>query len=354
MKIQTNNNITIPEHSKTGQVLQNLKNGTTITAKIVEKFANNEATIQINDKQFRAHFQKGVPMSNILTLVLDGRKNGSLYFSLKDHGISSSWIATLKPFLAGPMPEMSSDIYKYLKSATLSLFELNRIFYKGDTQIAGKGLAALFNAIIHKIGSNPTWLQNLAYYLTESTTGSSLAALIYAVSGESEQERRRERENREQNKRHNLDNDIKQITESIDNIIREGIFNDSNVFLTELLNLLLDRDERGFELPVFNGAEYITLKCLPCGNQSWVFQSIFSVTGMVEILARKINHSFSLDVYVENEQLREMLYKQKKEILLNAGVTDVVIQYHTRKVFLEKVFDITASLQQTGVFDTWV
>lgn len=358
MKIQAESSIRINEQSKAGQVFKGAKPGTIVEAKILERSANNEALIQINGRQFRAKFQNGLPRSNLLTLVLNERKNGFIFFSLKNSGLEKTLLSKLTPFLAGPLPKLSADLYRYLRSSPSGLFELNQIIYRGQGKLAGEGLAALFNAIMRKTGYNPIWLQNLAYYLNDSISKDTLFALIYAITGAAEQERRRKSGHEHQtgqNKNQKTENDIKQITETIDNIIKEGVLSDKqNTLITGILDLLAygENKDGGFELPFFDGIQYAAVKSFSCGDHGWIFQTAFSATGLIEILAKSINSRFSLEIYVENDDLAGTLEKEKKEILRNIGVTNMTISVHKFHKFFSKMLDIKQSIVYTGVFDT--
>ena len=312
MKIENHETVRISE-KVVGKNISSLPVGSAVDARIIKRLGGNDALLDINGKELRARFQNGAPASRDFSLILNGRKDGLLFFSMRANNGPG-----LARFLISDQIAAASNkaLLRYLNAAPDSIFEFNRI--AAGVDISGKGLAALFDSVAQKQG-NPPWLFALANYLSFIGLGRELALLVNPDG----------RQRREGQKKPSDDGEAAKL--EIAGII-EGI--EMEELLASVLSGLSEPDAfKGVELPFFDGDGYTALKCISCEG-AWVFQVDFSRIGRVEVMARKTEKMLYIDVFTESGEVSDALKKQG-----NPG-TSVVFNFHSLKNSITKMLAI--------------
>lgn len=270
----------VQENSRAGEIFRNLSPGSSVTAGLKEKISSREAVLRAGGREFRAFFQNGVPAGRFLSLVLDARRNGVLYFSIKKEKPENLIMNIMKgiPLVKNFSSGSAAGGILYLNSlsgSSPSLFELNRIL-SGAELTGGKGLASVFSGLALE-NISPSFLHRLAVILAENVMPHGFFHLIQEKTGGRQYDgRKRQRE--EQGKR------IQFIKDDFDNIKAEA---DRKALLSGILSVFSALKEKVpcFELPFPEGEIFVPVRCLKNENV-WFFQAEFSEAGTVESCSR--------------------------------------------------------------------
>lgn len=344
MKI-TNNTISIRESafagSKAAVILKGLSVGDSASAKIIARLSGNEAMINIGGKEMHAIFKNGVPPYNFISLVLDKRQAGQLFFSINNKAEHLSALnSLLKPYTVFKQISSSPAAFqKYLASGGASLFELNRMLIGAD-KLSGTGLAGIFEALAKK---NIPRLEELVAYINDIMQ-QDIPQVADAISGRSgRQKNGQSQKEKQQNAATEL---IEEIFSNIDN-------EDEAVALAAKLMELTVGDAQAFELPFWDGEKYSSLFCI-CGEEGWIFNAEFSKIGRVEILAKKTEAHTDVNIYAESASVVEQLETNRKQILEKINSSDVILSFHNFGFLHKKMLALKDELAYTVTFDTKV
>jgi len=321
VKIENHETVKVSERI-VGKNIAALPIGTVVDAKVMKRLGGSDVILDINGKELRAHFKNGAPSGRNLSLVLNERKDGLLFFSLRANNA-----LRLAPFLISDQTAVfSNKVLRYLNAAPDSIFEFNRI--AAGVNISGNGLAALFNSVAQRHG-NPPWLFVLANYLSLIGMGHEFAVLV-----DPQGQRRRDGQKKPPD-------DESAARSGIADIVKEAA---TEEFIMGTMSQFLTQDAfRGFELPFFNGESYTSLKCLSCEG-AWVFQVNFSHIGRIEIMAKKMENVLYVDAFIENAEVLNALKKQE------ISGPPVFLNFHNLKISVTKLLAIYNAIYDTGRF----
>lgn len=337
MKIGHVNTLSISENAHSDIKLNEMPVGASVKARITAKTGSNEALLNIRGKEIKAFFQHGVPAYNFLSLVLDKKYGGRLFFSMKQEPADSLLFEALKHFLV--LSKSGADIaslQKHMSSAGTSLFELNRLV-AGIKHFPGMKLVAAFESIAFKYGS-PQWLYALSLRITDALQP-ELTWLIRNIAdniGGGEHQKRRNQQQDEEDK--------KSIAELVEEA-SEGL-TDKNDFEALVGGLLELAESKGsvLELPFWDGEKYMAFRCLK-GAVGWIFRADFSGIGAVEILARNLDGAMSMDIYSSLETAEKLRTQ-------NFGAANITVSCHSFNFLSEKILAFNSELAYSRTFDT--
>lgn len=141
-------------------ILKNLKEGSRLSVKIIERINNNNAFLDIAGKKVNAEFLQGVPDSSKLFLVLDSKVKDTLFFRIADSSYNNNVIQELNEYAVFNNKDLNKSIYqlrRFLKDGINSIFAFNKslLRFTGHTEnkFNSRSITNLFNLLLSK-GAN--------------------------------------------------------------------------------------------------------------------------------------------------------------------------------------------------------
>ena len=354
MKIDQLNTIRISGASGQHDSLRELKAGSELPVRIVERIGPREALLDIAGRKVHAEFLRGVPRADSILLKLEGLKNNSYIFKMVDPPGKEEALRLLLEhtvFSAADIPRHALySLTSLFSKHPPGIFELNALIL-GSLSREGKkeerpsrllnlllklgagrdavaGLALMKYAMLRQAGSMRSLL---------SLLGSDMPVKGWAGASPSA-----------------IDGMIKEILTAIADNPSDTDRQDLTRQLIDYLSLSGDdsKDFHSGELPYLRDNEYLPFRYIG-KNESWIFSIDFTALGRLDLLAKKTGNSYTISIFCSEAAslavLLESLDDLKQKI---ASIRPIIyINLYNMPNILNKMVEINSYYSLNSVFD---
>jgi hypothetical protein len=132
VKIEHSNIIRIFGRKGTADSFKDIKKGSELPARILERVDARVAVLEIHGKRVRAEFVKGLPSSGTILLKLEGVKNNSYLFRMIDPSVAEESARHILDYTVFDPKEVGKNVFhgisKFFSKTPTGIFELNAFF----------------------------------------------------------------------------------------------------------------------------------------------------------------------------------------------------------------------------------
>ncbi len=356
MKID-NNLIRISGQLPVPDMLKNLKEGSSVPARISERLGDRYAVLDIGGRKISAEFLNGIPKSGSLFLALEKEVNGTLLFSIKE-GYKENLFVDLNKSTILTLNDLNKSINElrlYLREGVFSIFSLNRALIKingfNEHEKKFEKIINLLNKMLSKGADHKDLLLIAAVLNQGKNTSAGYLYLILSVLVPGYGQIR------------NM-NDISKKIENFFNVLNklftESGRDDNIETVKTILDLCFNGSEKAglrhgvlifFEANKFRPCKYIF-------NENNIVLSLdMSYLGSLEILIKVENSFRSVSFYCEKEESIDALKSGLK--VLESALNSVEkkkthIVFFNKKKSVEKIIEIISAIDLNYLFDAKV
>lgn len=351
MKIDQLNTIRISGAPGQHDSLREMKTGSELPVRILERTGPREAVLDIAGRRVHAEFLKGVPQAESILLKLDGIKDNSFIFKMvnppgKEEALRRMLEHTI--FSASDIPKNALySLTSLFSKHPPGIFELNALILGSLTRMGKKEDRPdrLLNMLL-KRGAGMDAVSGLAYLRNGMIPhfGSLLSLLGQDTGMQGWTEATPER-----------------INDLLDRILTAVTGNTPDGERDDLIRRLIDyltfprKDSRDFqegELAYPHDSEFRPFRYIG-KEDSWIFSIEFTALGRIDLLAKKTDKSYSLSIFcaeaATQDALNETLNDLKKKI---ASVhPNIYINLYYMPNILNKMVEINSYYSTNSVFD---
>ena len=340
MKIQQHDIIKLAGSARVHGIFKNIPAGRELSALIVQRIDGKTAELSINGKMIRADFLKGVPPGDTISLKFEKNVNDTYIFKIVQHTGADALNNKLAEFIIltnSMVKDRYGDILKFIQSSQAGIYELNRLLINPDSRNKKEGRNVLLLNRLLKAGMDI----NLLVYLSSVMSGrgfnrdillwirSLIGAPLY--SGEKECLL----------KNNEIDGIISDIISGLDSINDRDLKSDA---ITQILDALMNEpDEKGIEereLYYLEDSEFKAMNYF-FSYQALMFTLNLSNIGIIEIIVKKADNAFFINIFSDRENVIEFL--KKTEGTLREGMRKirggVSVNFINSKIMLDNLKD---------------
>lgn len=362
MKINKNNIIRILHKTSTLDLLRNIKNGSTISAKIVERINAREAILEIAGNRVRVEFRRGVPRTGSLCLILESKRSSTFFFRISEGINNDKYISKLLEFTIFNIDNIKEvslvELNRYIDNSLSGIFAFNSYLMKimGDKRIyRDKWGSSILNKLLGygiKVeslipisylfcgcgGFNIDQLLSIMMILGLPEYN-SLSELKKSYKDDRSVQERVEKFFDEIERLLNKNNSREMIRDIIGNILR---FVNSNIV-----------DASTGEIVYFNDDEFRSIQYI-FNDDAVIFSLELSYLGDIEILMKNYKDTFNLTIFcADNNSIKALKsdvdsLQSVLECRLNK---DVNIQLYNITSVIGKIIEINTSLSLNSLLD---
>lgn len=338
--------------------------GTRFVARVLEKFSNTRALIDIKGNRLQAEFLRGIPDGKTIVLVMDKKTADSLFFRIESRGGSGAYNPLLE-YTVYPSAETEafasvrgqSDGLRGIKS----IFELN-LFLLGLLGFEREKKPLSVSLLLNRLQSLGVKFHELANfsYLFCTIKGINLDYL-FAVMNTLGQ---KGRNNRQYKWKERQTPDPVALKGEWIGIVERALADDregAKELIMDIINALQGKNvrfHRGYfygSVPVADEESFREMEFV-AGESSLVVSVSYSVLGSITVLARDHPRLLRMDIFGENENTVKALGEGKDELsgtLRNAVKKDVEINLHIEGFIVEKILELNSDSYVYGGVDQW-
>jgi hypothetical protein len=184
MKIERNQ-IRVTGQSSSLDAFNNLKEGSRLAVKIVEKLGQRHAVLDIGGRRVNAEFLQGIPKSGNFFLILDNKVKDTLFFRIADGSLKEDLLGELNKSTIFNLNDLNKSIHElrlYLREGMYSIFLLNKALLKYTDFVEEEKKNEKLKNLLNKLLSKGADYKDLLLMTDLINQGkSSVADLFYFI-----------------------------------------------------------------------------------------------------------------------------------------------------------------------------
>lgn len=355
MKIEPINIIRIPGKAAAGEAFRDIKKGSELPARIIERIGGKEAILEIAGKRIRAEFMKGLPVGSSFTLKLNDVRNNTYTFSMVDPSGRDALAKQVQELTIFPFERIRSDMMHAIGTALArmpaGILELNALLLGMKPRQAKEvdGIARLLNRLL-KSGVTRRTLSGLSVLLAGAGFDRDAMRTFLSLLGPNDSLLAQWASAGKEEIASSIGSMMREIESLSDGGLRREIIES---LLAQFTEDDASRSEyRSGEFAFWNGEEYSPVRYL-AGGGSWVFSMDLSNLGRTDVLAKKETKGYSISVFSETEEALTALRESSGELIkkLSDIPGGIYINFHITRKAINKIVEIYSHYSLNSVFD---
>ena len=354
MKIESSNIIKVAGRSTGADSIKDLKKGSELTARTIERLGERDALLEIGGKRVRAEFVKGLPSAGSLLLKLEDIKNSLYIFKIVDpYGFDESIKRILDFTIFDPKDFAKNVLHAasgFFSKQPSGIFELSAALLSliAKSEKREDRMALLLNRLL-ALGMSHDRVSELSILLSGADLGSKTIWALLSLLGFGDGLDRWS--SRRGKKPDELVNDI---VSDIDGI---GDESRKEEIVRDLVRILAEGG-RGHpeyqqgELAFFHEGLFYPVRYIGKKN-TWVFSIEFSYIGRIDILARDLEAGYYLSIFCEQSDVIRLLFEAQDQLLdaIKSINSNIHINFYNMHSSVNKIVEIYSRYSLNSVFD---
>ena len=356
--IEKSNIIKVTSRISSSNVIKDIRMGSKVTARVVEKINNQFAVLEIAGRRIKAEFLKGIPESSRINLILEKKSSDVFFFKLIDSANNSNIEKILEYSIFDKKDIHKMGVFELarsIKEGLSKVFDLNNLLMKiiGDTTHQSMGSAILFNTLLKlKIKEENLILLSLLLCSGRGIKVDQLFSLLQILGFG----------NNHLSELKKILKDENIIRERIDDIL-ERISEFSNKeekreLIKALIDILLSNsnkieDVHSGDIPYYDGSKFTSILYI-FNNNAIIFSIDFSYLGVMDILIKENKSDLSIAIFCEKDSTIDEFRKRIDSFhstVKNSLNRDVHIYLHNSQKAVEKIIEINSLGISNSIMD---
>lgn len=355
MKIYNNNSIRITARLSGTDVFRNLNEGSTVTARIIERLGPKDAILDIRGSRVKAEFLKGVPLNSSISLSIDNRTENAIFLKIVyNREIEDSFNKLLEYTLFNPAEFKKNgllELSRYISKNLSDLFLYNS-FLLGLKE--GRERKSSSTDLLNNLLKSGIKKETLIYlsYILNNLKNEQLYLLLMLFGHKLKLLHDPGKTDRNDNDPGKMLNDLFEEIEELDSGEKTDIINKILYLFSKDTS---EENVSSGEIPYYENDRFKAIKYIINKNLAF-FSFNLSYLKKTDVLINNQRSGLIISIFSENDTILNVLKEDlpDMEYSLKRYFKNIDVNFYCAGNVIEKIIEINSSLSFNNQLDVIV